>query len=64
MCEGDSAKLFVTTGLDIIGKEYNGCFPLRGKPINVSDIKNDKAGLKKLEANEEIVNIKKIMGLR
>ena len=57
--EGDSAKSFAISGLDKIGKEKYGVFPLRGKLLNVRD-----ATPKQLLANEEIKNIKQIMGLK
>ena len=46
-------------GLQIIGRDQYGVFPLKGKPLNVKD----EANMKKVATNEEIGNIKKIMGL-
>ena len=59
LTEGDSAKSTTMSGLEIIGRDTYGVFPLKGKPINVKDENN----LKKLLQNEEIANIKKIIGL-
>lgn len=59
LTEGDSAKSTAMSGLEIIGRDKYGVFPLKGKPINVKDENN----LKKLLQNEEIANIKKIIGL-
>ncbi len=59
LTEGDSAKSFAISGLDKIGKDKYGIFPLRGKLLNVRD-----ATPKQLLANEEIKNIKQIMGLK
>jgi len=59
LTEGDSAKSFAISGLDKIGKDKYGVFPLRGKLLNVRD-----ATPKQLLANEEIKNIKQIMGLK
>lgn len=59
LTEGDSAKTFAINGLDVIGKEKFGVFPLRGKILNVRD-----ATPKQLLGNEEIKNIKTIMGLK
>jgi len=59
LTEGDSAKNFALAGLDIIGKDKFGVFPLKGKLLNVRE-----ATIKQLEENEEIINIKKIMGLK
>lgn len=59
LTEGDSAKTFAISGLDIIGNEKFGVFPLRGKLLNVRD-----ATPKQLLANEEIKNLKQIIGLK
>ena len=59
LTEGDSAKTFALSGLDIIGREKYGVFPLKGKLLNVRD-----ATPKQLLANEEIKNIKQILGLK
>ena len=60
LTEGDSAKTMAMTGLGIIGRDKYGIFPLKGKLMNVRDLKN----IKKLLENEEINNIKKIIGLQ
>jgi DNA topoisomerase-2 len=57
--EGDSAKSFALDGLDVIGRERYGVFPIRGKLLNVRD-----APTKQIATNEEIANIKQIMGLK
>ena len=59
LTEGDSAKTFAISGLGVIGRDYYGVFPLKGKLLNVRD-----ASAKQLANNEEIVNIKQIMGLQ
>jgi DNA topoisomerase-2 len=59
LTEGDSAKAFAISGMDVIGKDKFGVFPLRGKLLNVRE-----APTKKLLNNEEIKNIKQIMGLK
>ena len=59
LTEGDSAKTFAMSGLSVIGRDKYGVFPLKGKLLNVRD-----ATVKKLASNEEIKNIKKIMGLK
>jgi DNA topoisomerase-2 len=58
LTEGDSAKAMALAGLDVVGRDYYGVFPLRGKLLNVKD-----CTLKKISENEEISNIKKILGL-
>lgn len=59
LTEGDSAKSFAINGLDVIGRERFGVFPLKGKILNVRD-----ATPKQLLGNDEIKNIKTIMGLK
>jgi DNA topoisomerase-2 len=59
LTEGDSAKALAISGLSVIGREYFGVFPLRGKVLNVRDIT-----LKKVSDNAEISNLVKIMGLK
>ena len=60
LTEGDSAKSTAIAGLEIIGRDKYGVFPLKGKILNVKDIKN----MKKILENSEIANIKKIIGLQ
>lgn len=59
LTEGDSAKPFALAGLELLGRDYYGVFPLKGKPLNVRE-----GTIKQLSDNEEINNIKKIMGLK
>jgi DNA topoisomerase-2 len=59
LTEGDSAATTAISGLKVIGKDYFGVFPLKGKLINVREHNPQK-----VHANEEIQNIKKILGLQ
>lgn len=59
LCEGDSAKAMAIAGLSVVGRDKYGVFPLRGKLLNVKD-----AQTKKILENEEISNLKKILGLQ
>jgi DNA topoisomerase-2 len=59
LTEGDSAKTFAISGLSIIGRDLYGVFPLKGKILNVRE-----ATPNQLLSNEEIKNIKQIMGLK
>jgi DNA topoisomerase II len=59
LTEGDSAKTFAVSGLSVIGRDYYGVFPLKGKPLNVRD-----ADKKQISNNTEINFIKQIMGLQ
>jgi DNA topoisomerase-2 len=58
LTEGLSAKTMAISGLSVVGRDYYGVFPLRGKILNVKD-----AAVAKITANEEITNLKKILGL-
>lgn len=58
LTEGDSAKAFAVAGLNVIGRDYYGVFPLRGKLLNVRDESPSK-----ITNNEEIQAITKIVGL-
>lgn len=57
--EGDSAKTCAISGLSIVGREYYGVFPLKGKLLNTRE-----ATSKQLVENEEINSIKQILGLQ
>ncbi|KAF8912885.1 DNA topoisomerase II [Gymnopilus junonius] len=59
LTEGDSAKALAVAGLGVVGRDNFGVFPLRGKLLNVREAKHDQ-----IMKNEEIQNIKKIMGLQ
>ena len=59
LTEGDSAKALAVAGLSVIGRNYYGVFPLKGKMLNVRD-----AIPKQMLNNEEIIKLKKILGLR
>ncbi|KAH8101531.1 type II DNA topoisomerase [Cristinia sonorae] len=59
LTEGDSAKCLAVAGLAVLGRDNYGVFPLRGKLLNVRDAKHDQ-----IMKNEEIQNIKKILGLQ
>jgi DNA topoisomerase II len=59
LTEGDSAKAFAMAGLSIIGRNYFGIFPLKGKLLNIRE-----ATLKQRNENDEINYLKKIIGLQ
>jgi DNA topoisomerase-2 len=59
LTEGDSAKSFAISGLEEIGRDYFGVFPLKGKLLNVRE-----ATANQLLNNEEIKNLKQILGLK
>jgi DNA topoisomerase-2 len=59
LTEGDSAKTFAMAGLGIIGRDYYGVFPLKGKLLNIRE-----ATAKQKMENEEINHLKQIIGLK
>lgn len=59
LTEGDSAKAFALAGRSVVGSDMYGVFPLKGKLLNVREARS-----KQIMDNEEIKNIKKIMGLQ
>lgn len=59
LTEGDSAKALAVAGLAVVGRNNFGVFPLRGKLLNVREAKHDT-----IMKNEEIQNVKKILGLQ
>ena len=58
LCEGDSAVSMAISGMSVVGRDYYGAFPLRGKVLNVRD-----ASLTKIKNNNEIQNLINIIGL-
>lgn len=58
LTEGDSAKSMAISGLSEVGRDKYGVFPLKGKVMNVKDMPT-----KRINDNEEIANLKKILGL-
>ena len=59
LTEGDSAKSLAMAGIEVVGRDYYGCFPLRGKVLNVRGAKDSQ-----IIKNEEIQNVIKILGLK
>jgi len=57
--EGDSAKTFAISGLSVVGRDQYGVFPLKGKLLNVR-----QASKVQMLKNDEITNLKKILGLK
>lgn len=58
LTEGDSAKALAVAGLEVIGRERFGVFPLRGKFLNVRE-----ASVDQLARNEEVKSLCSILGL-
>jgi DNA topoisomerase II len=58
LTEGDSAKALAICGLGVIGRDYYGVFPLKGKLLNVREAPHAQ-----ILKNEEIQNVAKILGL-
>jgi DNA topoisomerase-2 len=59
LTEGDSAKALAMAGIEIVGRDRYGCFPLRGKFLNVREANN-----KQILANLEVQALIKIIGLQ
>lgn len=59
LTEGDSAKALAVAGLSVVGSNKFGVFPLKGKLINPRG-----SSLSKNMKNEELINLKKILGLQ
>ena len=59
LTEGDSAATFAKWGRAVVGPEKWAIFPLKGKLLNVRD-----ATIAQLIGNEEINNLKQIIGLK
>jgi DNA topoisomerase-2 len=62
LVEGDSAKALAIAGISVLTpyeRQRYGVFPLKGKFLNVS-----KCSRKQLLENEEVVALKRILGLR
>lgn len=59
LCEGLSAKTMCDTGIGILGHDYYGCYPLRGKVLNTRNSSDDK-----YEKNRELLDVKEILGLQ
>ena len=58
LCEGDSAKSGIVSGLSATDRNIYGVFPMKGKLFNVRG-----ETIKRINDNSEISDIKKIMGL-
>ncbi|KAK4533368.1 hypothetical protein CCYA_CCYA16G4250 [Cyanidiococcus yangmingshanensis] len=58
LTEGDSAKALAMAGLGVVGRDFYGVFPLRGKLLNVRDCHP-----RQLAQNEEVNHLRIILGL-
>ena len=58
LTEGDSAKALAVAGLEVVGRDRYGAFPLKGKPLNVRD-----ASTKQVMDNVEVRRLCTILGL-
>lgn len=57
--EGLSAMVFARSGLEIVGRDRFGIFPLKGKLLNVREASNEQ-----IKNNAEIKHLKQIFGLK
>ena len=58
LCEGDSAKAGIVSGLSREDRDTMGVYPMRGKMLNVRG-----EAAKRIAENKEIAEIKRILGL-
>ncbi len=49
LTEGDSAKSLAMAGIEVVGRQKYGCFPLKGKFLNVRE-----ANSKQILENSEV----------
>ena len=54
LTEGDSVKSLAMAGIEVVGKDTFGCFPLRDKMLNVRDAASNKITKKQEVLNENI----------
>merc|ERR550534_3287608 len=59
LTEGDSAKTLAVAGLGVVGRDYYGVYPLKGKLLNTRE-----ASQKQIMENKEINDLVKIIGLQ
>ena len=59
LTEGESAKASVVCGLTVLGKDYYGVYPLKGKLLNVRE-----ANAKQIREDKQISDLVKILGLQ
>ena len=59
LTEGDSAKSLAMAGIEVVGRDSFGCFPLRGKLLNVRECSTHK-----ILKNQEIQYLMKILGIK
>ena len=59
LTEGDSAKSLAMAGIEVVGRDTFGCFPLRGKMLNVRE-----CATQKILKNQEVQYLMKILGIK
>ena len=59
LTEGDSAKALAVAGLEVVGRDYFGVYPLRGKLLNAREVSSGT-----LKGNAELMAICSILGLQ
>ena len=52
-------SFFFRSGVSVVGRDYYGVFPLKGKPLNVREATHAQ-----IMKNEEIKNVVEILGLK
>ena len=59
LTEGDSAKALAMSGLSVVGRDFYGVYPLKGKLLNVREARFDQ-----VNKNKEIQNVIKILNIK
>lgn len=59
LTEGDSALAFAISGMNVLGRDKFGAFPLKGKLLNVRN-----ATAAQIKKNQEFIYLKRILGLK
>ena len=59
LTEGNSAKSLAMAGIGVVGRDSFGCFPLRGKLLNVRECSTHK-----ILKNQEVQYLMKILGIK
>jgi len=61
LTEGDSAKSLAMSGLSVIGRDFYGVFPLKGKPLNARDAQGEsRINLKIIHHTSKLSSIRSI----
>jgi DNA topoisomerase-2 len=60
LTEGDSAKSLAMSGISVVGRDYYGVFPLKGKPLNVREATLTSVSENELDSQSMLIFIDNI----